>query len=125
MLDGLKRKLAATAITSFLKSLATDKDTQTSITGIIAGAVLAIPGLDWSKIIAGDPGQIAHLASGLLLALIGVFATKENADDKTTLLGAFSGALYATQGSVEAVVTGVVIAVLGYFTNKQTKAIVR
>lgn len=120
MLDGLKRKVAATAMGGMLKSLATSKDTQTTIAGVIAGAVLAIPGLDLAKVIAGDPGQIAHLAAGLSVALIGILATKENQDGHTTLLGTVSGALYATSGSIEAITTGVVIALAGYFTNKPT-----
>lgn len=122
MLDGLKRKIAATAVTSFLKSLATNKDTQTTIAGAIAGAVLAIPGLDMSKVIAGDPGQIGHLAAGLGVALIGFLATKENCDGHTTMLGTVAAAAYASSGSVEAVITGVVIAGLGYFTNKPVAA---
>ena len=118
MFDALKRKIAGNAIGSLLKSLATNNDTKTTITGIIAGAVLAIPGLDWSKVVAGDPEQIARLAAGLLVALLGYLATKIGHDGHTTLLGAGAGALYAAQGSVASITTGVIIAVLGYFTNK-------
>jgi len=105
-----------------LRSLATSKDTQTSITGIIAAAVLAYKGLDMQALIAGDPVQIAHVASCVLVAIIGVLATKENADGKTTVLGAIAGALYAAQGAVGNVTTGVVIAVLGHLTNKAAAA---
>ncbi len=122
MFDGLKRKVAAGAITSVLRSLATSRDTQTSITGIIAASVLAYKGLDVAALVAGDPVQIAHVVSCVLVALIGVLATKENADGKTTLLGAVAGALYAAQGDVDTVTTGVVIAVLGHFTNKMVPA---
>lgn len=122
MLDAFKRKLAAGALTSLLKSLATNKDTQTSVTGMIAAAVLAVPGLDMTKLVAGDPSQIAHLAAALLVALIGYFATKANADGKTTLIGAVAGSLYAASGSVGSIATGAVIAALGYFTNKPVGA---
>ncbi len=121
MLDGLKRKVAAGAITSVLKSLATSKDTHTTITGMIAGAVLAVQGLNIDALIAGDPVQIAHAVAGVLVAGIGLLATKENADGKTTLLGVAAGALYAMQGSVEAITGGVVVAVLGHVTNKTPK----
>jgi hypothetical protein len=122
MFDGLKRKVAAGAIMSVLRSLATSKDTRTSITGIVAAGVLACKGLDVAALVAGDPVQIAHVISCVLVALIGVLATKENADGKTTLLGAVAGALYAAQGDVDTVATGVVIAALGHFTNKVVPA---
>jgi hypothetical protein len=118
MLDGLKRKIAAGALSSLLKSLATSKDTRSTVTGLIAAAVLAIPGLDLTKLIAGDPAQVAHVGSALLVAMIGWLATKPRADGKTTLLGTAAGSLYAMQGSVEAITTGVIIAVLGHLTNK-------
>lgn len=120
MLDGIKRKIVATAVGSTLKSLAMSQDTRTTITGMIAAVVLAVPGLDLAKLIAGDPLQIAHLAAALCVALIGWLATKPQADGKATMAGAVAGSLYAMQGSVEAIVTGVVIAVLGYLTNKPT-----
>jgi len=118
MLDGLKRKLAAMAISTTLKSLATSKDTRTTITGIVAAIVLAVPGLDFQKLLAGDVDQIAHLTAALLVAALGYLSTKPDADGKTTLLGAVAGALYAMAGSVEAIVTGTVIAALGHLTNK-------
>ncbi len=121
MLDGLKRKVAAGAITSVLKSLATNKDTQTTITGMIAGAVLAVQGLNMEALIAGDPVQIAHVVACVLVAGIGLLATKENAEGKTTLLGIIAGALYSMQGSVEAISAGTVIAVLGHLTNNVPK----
>jgi hypothetical protein len=120
VLDGLKRKFAATALTSLLKSLATDKNTQTTITGLIAGAVLAVPGLDVGKLISGDGSQIAHLVAGLLVAALGFLATKENRDGHTTLIGTVAGSAYAMQGSVESITTGVVLALVGYLTNKPT-----
>jgi hypothetical protein len=119
MLDGLKRKIAATVLGSVLKSLASSPDTRTSITGVIAAVVLAVPGLDLPKLIAGDPMQIARVLAGLAVALIGYLATKPQADGKATLSGAIGGALYAAQGSVDAIVTGVVIALLGFLTNKR------
>ncbi len=122
MFDGLKRKVAAGAITSVLRSLATSKDTQTTITGIVAAAVLATKGLNVERLVAGDAFQIARAISCVLVALIGVLATKESADGKTTLLGAVAGSLYAAQGDVDTVTTGVIIAVLGHFTNKVVPA---
>jgi len=118
MLDGLKRKFAAGALMSVLRSLATSKDTRTTITGMIAAAVLATKGLNAEQLLAGDPIQVAHAISCVLVAMIGVLATKENADGKTTLLGVVAGALYAAQGSVDTITTGVVIGVLGHLTNK-------
>lgn len=120
MLDGVKRRVAGVAMGAMLKSLASDKDTRTTITGLIAGAIVAIPGLDWSKVIVGDPAQIAKLVSGLLIALIGFWATKANRDGATTAAGAAAGALYAASGTVESLVTGVIIAALGHLTNKRT-----
>ena len=122
MFDAMKQKFAALAIGSTLKTLATSKDTRTTITGIIAGAALAIPGLDWELLLAGDPVQIAKLVSGLLVALVGILATKRNADGRTTAVGAAAGALYAVQGTLEAVVTGLVVAVLGHLTNKPAES---
>ncbi|HWQ55677.1 MAG TPA: hypothetical protein VN442_18465 [Bryobacteraceae bacterium] len=118
MLDGLKRKMAAVGVMGMLRSLASDKNTQTTITGVIAGAIVALPGLDMAKVIAGDPGQIAHLVAGVAIAALGFLATKENMDGHATLLGTVAGALYAMQGTLETLMTGVVIAALGYFTNK-------
>lgn len=120
MFDGLKRKIAATALGSLLKSLATNKGTQTTIVGLLAAAVLTIPGLDLGKLLSGDPVQIAHVISGVLVFFIGLVATRERANGKATALGTVAGALYAVQGSVEAVVTAVVIALLGYLTNQPT-----
>ncbi|MBZ5580893.1 MAG: hypothetical protein LAQ30_01585 [Acidobacteriia bacterium] len=120
MFDGLKRKVAATAVSGLLKSLATSKDTQTTIAGLIAGAVLAIPGLDLAAVIAGDPHHIARLLSGLAVAAIGWLATKEGCDHHTTAIGAAAGAVFAAQGSLDKLITGVVVALLGYLTNKPT-----
>jgi hypothetical protein len=120
VLDKLKRTIAAKAIMSLLESLAASKDTQTTITGILAGAVLAIPGLDMGKIVAGDPGQISHLVAGLLVAGLGFLTTKENHDGHTTLIGTVAGSAYAMQGNVESITTGVVLALLGYLANKPT-----
>jgi hypothetical protein len=123
LFDGLKRKLAGGAIQTLLKSLATSKDTQTTITGIIAGAVLAIPGLDWSKVIAGDPVQLAHLAAGLCVAGIGYLATKQNHNGHTSVLGGIAAGLYASSGGVDAFVTAIIIGALGHNTNQPTTAV--
>jgi hypothetical protein len=118
MLDGLKRKVAATAVGALLKSLATSNDTKTTIVGIVAGALLAVPGLKMDALVTGDPVAIAHVVAGLLLAVIGYLATKPGNNGSTSLVGVMAGTLQASSGSVEAITTGLVIAALGYFTNK-------
>lgn len=118
MFDGLKRKMAASAGKSLLRSLATDKNTQTTITGLLAAVILAVPGLDLEQVIAGDPAQIARLIAAALVAVIGFLATKYKADGKTSLIGVVAGTLYASAGTLEAAITGTLIAAIGYFTNK-------
>lgn len=118
MLEGLKKRMAVSITGGTLRSLAQDKNTRTTITGMIAAAVLAIPGFDLARLIDGDAAQIAKVISAVLVFLVGLFATREKADGATTALGAAAGAVYACQGSVEAIVTGVVVAVLGHLTNK-------
>ena len=115
MFDGLKRKVAAVALVDLLKSLATSKDTQTTIAGMIAGCVLTIPGLDLSRLIAGDPHQIALVLSGVAVWFIGLLATKEHHDGHTTALGVVAGVLQLCIGNV---VTAVTLALCGYLTNK-------
>jgi primosomal replication protein N len=122
MFDGMKRKIAATALSALLKSLATSHDTKTTIIGLIAGTILAVHGLDLTALISGDPLQVAHVLSGVCVAAIGFLCTKENADGKTTLVGVLAGALQAASGSVDAIITGLVLAVLGYITNKPGSA---
>jgi hypothetical protein len=122
MLDGLKRKIAAKAIGSLLSSLAKDKDTQTTITGLIAAAVIALQ-LDLEKLIAGDPYQIARLVAGLLVAVIGYFATKAKKDGMTTGAGGLAGVLYGCTGQIHDIVMGVMIWLVGYFTDKPTKVV--
>ena len=120
MLDGLKLKIGGSVLGSVLKSLATNKDTQTSITGVLAAAMLAIPGLDLSKLLAGDPLQLAHIGAGLLVALIGWWATKRQHDGDATAAGALAGVLYASTGQISDIATGAIVALLGYYTNKPT-----
>lgn len=118
MLDGLKRTVGATAIKSLLNSLAHSKDTQTTIVGVLAGAVLVIPGLDFSKLLAGDIEQICRLAAGLIVCVIGYYATKPGKDGATSLLGVLAAALHLTPGNVQSFVTSFLIAAVGYFVNK-------
>jgi hypothetical protein len=115
MFGKLKLKLAAAAIMSLLKSLAADKNAQTTVTGMLAGAILAIHGLDMAQLLAGDPQQIALVVSGLAVALVGFLATKENHDGHTTLLGVVAAASQAFIGNFTAAIT---VALCGYFTNK-------
>ncbi len=112
------RKIAASAVMTALRAAATDNNLKSTAVGVIAAAVVALPGLNVEALLRGDVVQIAHVISALLIAWIGVLATKARADGKTSAIGAAAGALYAVQGSVEAVVTGMVIASAGYFTNK-------
>lgn len=102
----------------FLKLLVSNKDRQTTFIGVLAAAVLAVPGLDLSKLFAGDWVQLAHLTAALLVAAIGWYAIKAKSDGKTTFLGTLAGGLYACSGTVEAVVTGGMVALAGYLTNK-------
>jgi hypothetical protein len=118
MLDAVKRKIGAAALGSLLRSLAESADTKTTIAGVAAGAVIAIPGLSLDGLLAGDPGMIGRLVAGLLVAVIGYLATKKGHDGQTTAVGAVAGVLQASSGSVSAITTGVVIALLGYLTNK-------
>ncbi len=118
MFDGLKLKIAGSALGSLLKSLATSKNTQTTITGLIAGAVLAIPGLDLAKLIAGDPVQIAHVAAGLVVFLIGLLATRKGHDGSTSVLGVIGGVLQASSGQIQDLTVAIVILLLGHVTNK-------
>jgi|GEM_PF-4702810 len=110
----LKRKIAAVAIGSLLKSVASEERTKKTVAGVLAAAVLAIPALDLQKLIEGDPVQIALVVSGVLIAGIGILAQR----GKGTLGGAVAGSLYAVQGSVEAIITAVVIAILGWFADR-------
>lgn len=121
MFDALKSKVVANVLAGALRSLATSKDTQASITGIIAGVVLAIPGLDLGKLLAGDPQQIAHLVAGLLVAWLGWLAGKPGHDGTTTVLGVIAGTLQASSGQIHDITAGVVVAVLGHVTNMGSK----
>jgi hypothetical protein len=118
MLDGLKQKIAAAGLKSVLVSLATNKNTQTTITGMIAGTILAVQGLDLQKLIAGDPAQIGHVAAGLAIMAIGILATRRGQDGHTTTLGVLGGALYSMQGQISDLICGMTIALVGYLTNK-------
>jgi hypothetical protein len=118
MLDGLKLKLAGAALGSVLKSLATNKNTQTTITGLIAGAILVIPGLNLGQLIAGDPVQIAHLAAGLVVWAISILATHKGHDGTTTVLGVIGAVLQGSSGQIQDLTVAVVIALLGHLTNK-------
>ncbi len=121
MLDVLKRKLAVSILGSALRSLATSKDTQTSIAGILAGAVVAVPGFDLGRLLAGDWMIAAHVAAGLAVALLGIWSTRANRDGHCTLVGILGAALYGCSGQVSDIVTALVIALAGYLTNKPTR----
>lgn len=115
MFGKLKLTVAAAFVRSTLNSLATDKNTQTTVAGMLAAAVLAIKGLDFGKLLAGDPQQIALVTSGLAVALCGFLATKENHDGHTTFFGVVAGASQAFIGNFTAAIA---LALCGYFTNK-------
>lgn len=118
MIGFLKRKIAAAALKSFVRSLARSKDRQTSAVSALAAIILEIRGLDWDKLISGDPYQIAHLVACAAIWYIGRLATKPQADGKATFAGVVGGALYAVAGSVEAITTAVTIALVGYLSGK-------
>lgn len=119
MFDALKRKVAAGALSAVLKSLATSKDTRTSVTGLLAATILAIHGLSLADLIAGDPHQIALLTSSLAVAALGFIATKANKDGHATLLGVVAAACQAYVGDFT---SAIALAVCGYLTNKPVAA---
>lgn len=121
MLDKLKFKIAGGLAMTFLRSLATSKDTQSTLIGILAAAVVAVPTFNLSALLAGDLGQLTSVGSALAIALIGWLATKPGHDGSTTLLGAVAGGLHVlpTQ-TVESVSSAVILAMVGYVTNKPT-----
>ncbi len=122
MLDSLKLKLAAGVLGAALRSLATDKNTQTNFAGMAAAVVLAVPGFDVHKLITGDILQIAHVAAALVVWAIGVLTTRAGHEGTTSLLGVIAGALQGCSGQVNDVTTGCVIALLGYLTNKPVRS---
>jgi hypothetical protein len=119
MLDALKRKIAAGALSSILKSLAMSADTRTTVTGLLAATILAIHGLNLAALIAGDPQQIALVVSSLSVAALGFIATKANKDGHATLLGVVAAACQAYVGDFTGAIA---LATCGYLTNKPTAA---
>lgn len=119
MLARLKRALGARALGSILSSLATSADTRTTVIGMAAGALIAAQGLDLQRLMDGDAAQIARASAAMAVAMLGWLATKERAAGTGTLVGVVAGGLYAISGSVEAVVTGAVLAVLGHVAGDQ------
>jgi hypothetical protein len=106
----------ARLIPTILLSLAKDDNTKTTIAGLIAAAVVA-SGVDFEKLFAGDPYAIAQAVSAALIAVLGFLATKRK-DGSTTAVGTVAGALYASSGEVASLVTGFVMFLAGYLTNK-------
>lgn len=90
---------------------------KTTIAGILTSAVL-MSGVNAGKLLSGDIQEISKLIAALLVGLVGYFAAKRNADGHATVAGVTAGSLYAVSGELQTVITGVVIALLGYLTNK-------
>jgi len=107
-------------VVGLLRGLAGSEDTRTTLAGLVAAAVIA-SSVDLDRLLAGDAVSIAHAISAILVAVLGYFATRKNADGTTTSLGAAAGALYAVAGDVSSLITGMVLFITGYFTNKKPK----
>lgn len=115
MFDGIKRNIAGGVVRNFISSLATSKDTQTTIVGAIAAVIISINGLDWSKLLSGDANQIALVISALAVWGVGVMTTKENSDGHTTILGIIAASAQAYIGNFS---TALTVGLCGYFSNK-------
>ncbi len=61
---------------AFVGTLAKNNDRKTTILGIVAGAVIGAVGIDWTKLAAGDPGQIGIVAGAIVAALFGYYTNK-------------------------------------------------
>ena len=71
----MPRFLKALFAKSFLKKLAGDNNTRTSVLGFLAAALLAA-NVEWSKLFAGEPGEIGQAAAVLIAALWGWFTNR-------------------------------------------------
>jgi hypothetical protein len=71
--------IEAAFIKAFLSKIAKDPDTQTSVLGFIAAALLACKEVDWSKVLNGDPGAIGTLVACVVVALLGWRTNKAKA----------------------------------------------
>jgi hypothetical protein len=118
MLDGLKKKLAVSVITGAVRNVATDAKTKATIAGSIAAIAIALPRFSVERLIDCDWSAWAQLLTALCVAGIGWVAARENADGRSTALGAIALALQASQGAVETIVTGVVIQFGAYLAGK-------
>jgi hypothetical protein len=91
---------------------------KTTLAGMLASIGLCVTNLDLSKLLAGDPLQIAHATAALLVWAIGILATHARRDGHTTLLGVIAGALQACSGQASDITIAIVMAATGYLTNK-------
>ena len=60
---------------SFLKKLAGDNNSKTSVLGFLAAALLAA-NVEWSEVFAGEPAEIGQAAGVLIAALWGWFTNR-------------------------------------------------
>jgi len=60
---------------SFLKKLAGDNNSKTTLLGFLAAALLAA-NVEWSKVLAGEPAEIGQAAAVLIAALWGWFTNR-------------------------------------------------
>ncbi len=58
-------------IKAFLGKIAKDPDTQATVLGFVAAAILAAKDLEWNKVLAGDSGAIGTLVACIVVALLG------------------------------------------------------
>jgi hypothetical protein len=81
MLDGLKRKLAAGVIGSFVKKMATSPDTQTTALGFAAAAIIAKQ-VDFNAVLSCtvqscNYDQVGTLLLAIVVGLLGWRANKQ------------------------------------------------
>jgi len=69
------RFIKALFVKSLVKQLARDNDRKTTVLGIVAAALLAAQ-LDWSRLVAGDAGEIGRAAGVAVAALFGYLTNK-------------------------------------------------
>jgi len=71
----LPKFLKALFTKSFLKRLAGDNNSKTTLLGFVAAALLAA-NVEWSKLFAGEPAEIGQAAAVLIAALWGWFTNR-------------------------------------------------
>lgn len=68
-------------IKGVLRGLAKSSDTQTTVLGLVAAGLLA-SGIDWNKLVQGDPDQIGLLVGTVVAILFGYLTNKPDKNKK-------------------------------------------